>query len=107
MNQRIELLRSLLEASPTDSFTLFALAKEYEKVGDTDQALHFYEQLRTNDPQYVGLYYHLGKLHEVRNDFDAAIEIYRSGLTVAKAAGNQHAWLELNGARVAAGDDEQ
>jgi tetratricopeptide (TPR) repeat protein len=106
MNPRITLLQELLEASPGDSFTLFALAKEYEKAGQLDQALHFFERLRTAQPEYVGLYYHLGKVHEALQDPQKAIETYRAGMAVAHNAGDRHAWSELNGARFAAGDDD-
>ena len=103
---RLQLLLDLLAESPNDSFTLFALAKEYEKAVNYDEALRYYLQLRTLDPNYVGLYYHLGKLYELKDDFDMAINTYREGCEVAKAAGDRHALSELNGARLNAGDDD-
>ena len=59
-----------------DSFALFALAKEYEKHGDLDQALAYYRRLRQSNPGYVGLYYHLGKLYERLNLPAEALEAY-------------------------------
>ena len=64
MSQRLQILQEMLAKSPNDSFTLFAIAKEYEGLGKADQALDFYLTLREKDPDYVGLYYHLGKLYE-------------------------------------------
>jgi len=55
---------TFLEASPDDSFLLFAIAKEHEKAGATDEALEYYLKLTATDPDYVGTYYHLGKLYE-------------------------------------------
>ncbi len=98
MSQRLTYLTQLFEASPTDSFVLFALAKEYEKSGDLAQALDFYLKLHTADSAYVGLYYHLGKLYEQQQDIPNAVAAYRQGIAVARAAGDRHAESELVGA---------
>ena len=98
MSQRLNYLTQLNESSPDDSFVLFALAKEYEKTGDSDQALVFYEKLRVMDPGYVGLYYHLGKLYELKADPENAVTAYRQGIEVARSAGDRHAESELRGA---------
>ncbi len=44
-----------MEASPSDSFVLFAIAKEYESAGDNVKALEYYQKLKSADPEYVGL----------------------------------------------------
>jgi len=98
MSQRLIYLIQLHESTPTDSFVLFALAKEYEKSGDTTQALDFYQKLRTADPAYVGLYYHLGKLYEKQQDIPNAVTAYKQGIATARAAGDRHAESELRGA---------
>lgn len=98
MSQRLTYLTQLFESSPTDSFVLFALAKEYEKSGDTARALEFYHQLRTADPGYVGLYYHLGKLYEQQQDIENAVATYKQGMLAARTAGDRHAESELQGA---------
>jgi tetratricopeptide (TPR) repeat protein len=97
---RLEMLLELRKEQPNDAFMLFALAKEYEKGGDADQALSYYLELLSVNPGYVGLYYHLGKLYEQKNTPEKAIATYRSGMEVAKKAGDMHAWAELNGARM-------
>ena len=61
MSDRLKRLQSFLDASPGDSFILFAIAKEYEKLNQPNEALDHYLTLKSNDPEYVGLYYHLGK----------------------------------------------
>ncbi len=98
MSPRLTYLTELLATSPNDSFLLFAVAKEYEKSGDTPQATIFYEKIRAVDPSYVGLYYHLGKLHEQTLDIESAVAVYRQGIEVARAAGDRHAESELRGA---------
>lgn len=103
---RLDQLKQLLDDSPDDSFLLFAVAKEYEKLGDDQQALHWFEQLHNHDPAYVGLYYHLGKLHERLGQHARAFHTYSEGMEVARQQGDQHALSELAGARLALGDEE-
>ncbi len=90
----------MLQESPADSFLLFAIAKEYENLGDTAQALEHYLRLEQTDPGYVGLYYHLGKLYEQIEQLDAARQAYEQGMAVAQTAGDRHAWSELSAARL-------
>ncbi len=96
----------MLANNPTDSFLLFALAKEHEKQADDTTALSYYQQLLTNDPNYVGLYYHLGKLYERGAQFQKAWSTYTDGMLVARNANDQHALSELAGARLELGDEE-
>ncbi len=102
---RLEYLLQLRAEQPNDAFTLFALAKEYEKAQDSETALRYYLELKEKHPDYVGLYYHLGKLLEKREDFPGAISTYKTGLDVAKAAKDMHAYGELNGALMEIDDD--
>jgi tetratricopeptide (TPR) repeat protein len=103
---RLLQLQQFLATSPDDAFILFALAKEYEKQNDLDQALSYYQTLRAKQADYVGTYYHLGKLQEKQNDFDAAVATYTEGMAVAKKAGDQHALSELAGARLNLVDED-
>ena len=90
---------------PGDSFITFAIAKEYEKGSNFDEALSHYLSIAENDPNYVGLYYHLGKLYEERDDIHAAISAYDKGMNVAKTAGDDHAYSELAGAKMMISDE--
>ncbi len=78
-NQRLETLLGLHAEQENDTFVLFALAKEYEKLGQKAEALQWFERLKAIDPQYVGLYYHLGKLLESVQRFDDAVLCYVRG----------------------------
>lgn len=106
MSERLELLKSMLEKNPKDSFLLFAIAKEYEGLGDNKAALDFFLNLKTSQSDYVGLYYHLGKLYEKNEQVDKAFFTYKEGMEVAKKAGDQHALNELAGAKLNLGDDD-
>ncbi len=95
---RLQQLKTFLEESPDDAFLLFALAKEYEKMSDTVQALHYYTRLETLHSNYVGTYYHLGKLYEKLNLHEKAIGTYEAGMAVAKKENDKHAYSELQNA---------
>lgn len=103
---RLEKLLAFLDESPDDNFLLFALAKEYEKQGNDDQALRYYEQLAAVNENYVGLYYHMGKLWERRSDAGKAFQVYTQGMEIARSIGDQHAMSELAAARLQLGDEE-
>ena len=103
---RLEKLLDFLKANPNDTFILFALAKEYEKMEDDEKALQYYSQLLAIDENYVGAYYHLGKLKERAGEFQNAFFTYKKGMEIAQKAGDQHALSELAGAKLNLGDDE-
>lgn len=106
MSNRLQQLQNFLEASPNDSFILFAIAKEYEKMNDQEAALQQYLKLQAADPEYVGLYYHLGKLYERKEELDTAVSTYKKGMEIAKKQGDQHALSELAGAKLNLVDDD-
>lgn len=92
---RISRLKEFLEATPNDSFVQHALALEYVKAGDDNQARKLFENVLNADENYIGSYYHLGKLLE-RNDLRKdAVKWYEKGLMKAKEAGDKHAYNEL------------
>lgn len=103
---RLAALLGFLRDDPEDAFTQFALAQEYQRRGDSDEALRYYEALVERQPAYVGTYYHLGKLYEALGREADALATYRSG--IAHAAGDPHARAELQSALLEAqgiGDD--
>lgn len=102
---RLEQLLHFLDSSPNDPFLLFALAKEYEGMSDDGKALEYYLDLRKAHPDYVGLYYHLGKLYQRREEIDLAIEAYKTGMEVATRAGDRHAYSELAEAKMEISDE--
>lgn len=105
-SSRLAQLQNFLSNSPEDSFILFALAKEYEKLGQHQPALQHFLQLVDSDPEYIGTYYHLGKLYEQLGDPQQAWTTYTTGMEIAQRLGEQHARQELAGARLFLGDEE-
>lgn len=99
MNDRLKKLLELLQESEKDAFILFAVAKEYEKLNQLDLALNHYQRLYMFHPDYVGLYYHWGKLLEELDDAKKAIEIYKLGIDVSVKQNDKHAEKELRAAK--------
>jgi tetratricopeptide (TPR) repeat protein len=103
--QRLQMLLELLESTPDDSFLLFALAKEYEGLNNPEKAMEYYLELVKKDPNYVGVYYHLGKAYEAKRQWKTAYLTYEKGMEVAGKANDQHARQELAAARLNLADD--
>ncbi|WP_235296114.1 tetratricopeptide repeat protein [Portibacter marinus] len=100
MTERLETLLNHIEDSPNDGFLLFAIAKEYENIGEAEKALEYYEKLRIDDPKYVGLYYHLAGLYAELDMTEEALAIYEKGIQVAEDLKDLHALSELKGAKL-------
>lgn len=98
-NNRIDTLLTFLKEDPEDAFIRFALAKEYEKLGTLKKALDTYIELKNIDPDYMGLYYHLGGLYEKLNEPANALTIYDEGITLAKRIADFHSLSELHNAK--------
>jgi Tfp pilus assembly protein PilF len=92
---RIEKLKEFLEANPQDSFLNHALALEYVKKGDDEEARRLFERVLNHDEHYIGSYYHLAKLLERNDQKQAAILWYEKGMQMARETGDNHAYNEL------------
>ena len=94
----ISKLKAFLADNPADSFLQHALALEYIKLGDDEQARVLFEEILNREPGYIGSYYHLAKLQERLGETDKAIQVYKKGMEEAMKAGDNHAYGELKGA---------
>jgi len=95
MTDRIEKLKEFLLKQPDDSFLQHALALEYVKLEQDAEAKKLFENILEKEPDYVGSYYHLGRLLERANESQEAIKVYEKGVAAAKKAGDNHAKNEL------------
>jgi tetratricopeptide (TPR) repeat protein len=95
---RIAKIRDFLKQQPEDSFLQHSLALELIKLGQDAEAASLFRAILEREPNYIGSYYHLGKLLERLSDTDGAIAVYEKGMAVAKQAGDNHALSELRGA---------
>ena len=95
---RVEILKGFLEENAKDSFSRYALALEYVKPGQNDDAVREFETVKTNDPDYVATYFQLGQLYQKLGKSHDAEKTFRTGITVASKIGDEHTRSELEGA---------
>ena len=95
---RIEKIREMLKENPADSFLCHALALEYIKLGNDNDARKLFESVLEKEPGYIGSYYHLAKLLERIGETNEAIRVYEKGMEEAKKAGDNHSLSELRSA---------
>jgi len=95
---RINILKGFLESDPNDSFSRYALALEYIKANEHDEAVHQFETVKTNDADYVATYYQLGKLYQQLGKLHEAEKTFRTGITVATKVKDEHTRSELEAA---------
>lgn len=93
---RIKQIKEMLENDKNDSFLLFALAKEYEKLQDFEQSIQLLEELKRNDPEYVGLYYHLASMYSQMDNKKLALNTCKEGIIVCKTINDKHSLAELH-----------
>lgn len=105
-NERLKLIKEMLETNPNDSFLKYAAALEYEKDGNIKSAISTIRDLLEKDAAYLGAYYKLGKLLEREGKEKEAIEIYRQGLKVSKQNSDLKTEGELTEALMLLGADD-
>lgn len=92
---RLEILKSMVEQKPEDGFSRYGLAMEYVRSGDLETAVAEFETLLQYNPKYAAGYFHGGQTLEKLGRIDDAKEIYRRGVDVTTASGDEHTRSEL------------
>lgn len=92
---RITQLSEFLKESPNDAFLTHAMALEFVKIQDDEQAKNWFYRNKLQNPSYVATYYHLGKLLERMGNEAEAITTYQTGMIEAQKADDNHAYSEL------------
>jgi Tfp pilus assembly protein PilF len=95
---RIEKLKEYLQTDANDSFLQHALALEYIKSGNDEEAKRLFDEILKRESGYIGSYYHLGKLLERMGDAAEALKVYERGMKEAKTVGDHHSYNELQAA---------
>jgi Tfp pilus assembly protein PilF len=95
---RVDKIKEMLKENAADSFLKHALALEYIKLGNDNDARNLFESVLENEPGYIGSYYHLAKLLERIGETNEAIKVYEKGMDEAKKAGDNHSLSELRSA---------
>ena len=92
---KIKQLARQIKNNPGDSFSKFALALEFRKEGEFKKARILFEDILSSDPDYVGVYYHLGKLYESLDRLDDAQNLYQKGIIIADEQDEKRTKKEL------------
>lgn len=95
ITDKIKKLARYVQQNPGDSFSKFALALEFMKKNEVERARMLFESIRDQDPEYLGVYYHLGKLYERIGEPEKAEKSYERGLQVARDKNEARAHREL------------
>ena len=99
-NWRVNKLEAMIQQDPNDEFVMFALAQEYNKMGFLGKSVKWYNRLKTANPDYVGLYYHLAAVYAELDEEANAVETYNTGIEIAQKLNDQHALSELQNAKL-------
>lgn len=103
--KRLDQLLEFFRQEPNDPFIIYALALEFTK-SNPEQAIHYFEGLLKNHPDYLATYYQAGKLFEQTNQPEKAIEIYQLGIEKSKQIKDFHTQRELQSALDSLFEDE-
>jgi tetratricopeptide (TPR) repeat protein len=95
---RLDILKSMVEQKPTDSFARYGLAMEYRNTGDLKASIDEFRALMATNPDYAPAYFHGGQTLERMGLLEEAREVYLQGIEVTTRSGDQHAKSEMQAA---------
>lgn len=99
-SSRISQLAKNIQQDPADTFSKFALALELLKADRVEKAQLLFEAILKQDPDYLGVYYHLGKLYQSRTMYSHAREMFTTGIQVAEKKNETRTKSELSEALI-------
>jgi predicted Zn-dependent protease len=88
MQTRIEVFKQMLESDPANTMVMFGLAKEYEKIGDTESVITLLESYLAAADDEGNAYGALAKAYEQTGDRAKARDAYEKGIEVSLAHGH-------------------
>ncbi len=95
-SSNIATLVNRIKNDPKDSFSKFALALELLNINRRNEAILLFEDILINDPNYIGVYYHLGEQYFINEENKKAVDTYIKGIEIATSLNNVHAKSELS-----------
>lgn len=93
---RIDMLRELLGKEPEDIFLNYALGLEYVAELALNDAEKQFKKVLELDPEYIAVYYQMGKLFESQLKNEEALHYFKAGLSKAISQKNNKAVNEFN-----------
>src|SRR5438477_10189576 len=94
-SNRLQILKSMVEQKPTDSFARYGLAMEYRNSGDLEAAMGEFRALMANNPDYAPAYFHGGQTLERMGLPGEARGVYQTGVEITTRLGAEHARREM------------
>ncbi len=98
MTARSEVLRTMLEQDPKNTFARYGLATEMKNAGDLAGAVTEYSLLLEDDPHYSAAFFHGGQTLEKLGRLDEARDWYTRGVAATIANKDSHARAEMQAA---------
>ena len=95
---RIEILKSMVEQNPADSFARYGLAMEYRNTGDLEAAVAEFRTLLAAHPDYSAAYFHGGQTLERLGRPAEARQLYMRGIEATARKGDFHTRDEIQAA---------
>jgi tetratricopeptide (TPR) repeat protein len=95
---RRTMLEEFLATHPQDAFARYGLAMECANQGDAAAAVHNFEKLLSDNPNYVAGYFHYGQLLAKLSRTDEARRTLTQGIETARKSGDHHASSEMEAA---------
>ena len=93
--ERIEKLKAIVQKDPTDSFSQYALALEYNGINEPLTAIEILEELLNRDAKYLPAYHQLGQVLGKMNKTQEAKKIYRIGVDLAVSQNDEKTAKEM------------
>ena len=94
MTNRLEILQNMA-ADRANAFANYGLAMEYVNTGALESAVEQFTVLLEHHRNYGAGYFHAGQTLEKLGRLDEARAMYRQGIAVTAANGDQHTRSEL------------
>lgn len=94
MNKKERLL-SFLDSNPNDAFSLYALALEERKDGNTETAENLFRKVITVEPENLGAYYQLSELLIERDASQEALDVIDKAIIQAGEQNDTHSLNEF------------
>ena len=88
MQNRIDVFKQMLESDPENTMVMFGLAKEYEKIGQTQDVIDILETYLAKAADEGNAYGMLAQAYEKSGERDKARSIYEKGIEVSMAHGH-------------------
>jgi tetratricopeptide (TPR) repeat protein len=85
---RIDIFKQMLTSDPINSSILFGLAKEYEKVGQSQEMIETLERYLAIADDEGNAFGMLARAYEKAEQIDKAKETYQRGIDAATAHGH-------------------